>query len=75
MERIARLHHAQPAEVALNWCRAHGAMPIPGLRRPDQAEAVAAALAWEMTFDERQDLDLLARELEAPMPANPFQSD
>ncbi|MBM5807364.1 MAG: aldo/keto reductase [Cyanobacteria bacterium M_surface_10_m2_179] len=63
------------AAVALNWCRAHGAMPIPGLRSPAQVEATAAALSWALTTEERAALDQLSIREGAPrMPANPFQS-
>ena len=64
--------------MALNWCRSHGALPIPGLRRVDQAEAAAAALGWCLEENERQELDrlsLLCAEAGARMPANPFLSD
>ena len=61
--------------VALNWCRAHGAMPIPGMRSPEQAEQAAAARRWSLTEGERDALDQLAhRDGAARMPANPFQS-
>ena len=63
------------AAVALNWCRAHGAMPIPGLRRPAQVEQTAEALSWILSPAERQRLDALALASGAArMPANPFQS-
>ena len=63
------------AAVALNWCRAHGAMPIPGLRNVRQVEATAAALSWAMSTEERNALDQLSIRNGAPrMPANPFQS-
>jgi pyridoxine 4-dehydrogenase len=63
------------AAVALNWCRAHGAMPIPGLRSPDQVDRAAEALQWTLSPAERERLDALALETGAPrMPANPFQS-
>ena len=77
MAEIAQPHGASIAAVALNWCRAHGAMPIPGLRRVVQAESAAAALRWQLTGEERQALDQLAWGLpaQARMPANPFQSD
>ena len=66
-------HGSDLAAVALNWCRAHGAMPIPGLRRPDQVDAVAAACRWQLSLAERQRLDQLV--LTGPrMPMNPFQS-
>ncbi|MEB3171363.1 MAG: aldo/keto reductase [Synechococcaceae cyanobacterium] len=74
---IAAARGASPAAVALNWCRAHGALPIPGLRRVDQAEAAAAALGWCLEENERQELDRLSRlcvESGARMPANPFLS-
>jgi aryl-alcohol dehydrogenase-like predicted oxidoreductase len=49
-------------------------MPIPGLRRIDQVEDVAAALAWRLSPDERKELDALAYSNRVRMPANPFQS-
>ncbi len=72
--RVAALREVAPAAVALNWCRAHGATPIPGVRRPHQLEAVAQALAWSLTREERDHLDGLAFANRARMPANPFQS-
>ena len=77
MEAIAQSHGADLAAVALNWCRAHGALPLAGLRRVDQAEAAAAALAWQLSESERQDLDALSRACVLAgggMPGNPFQS-
>jgi pyridoxine 4-dehydrogenase len=74
MEAIARPRSAPLAAVALNWCRAHGAMPIPGLRRPSQAELAAQALSWQLEPAEREELDRLARALPRRMPANPFAS-
>jgi pyridoxine 4-dehydrogenase len=63
------------AAVALNWCRAHGAMPIPGLRRPAQVDQAAEALSWRLSGEERQQLDaLVLAQGAARMPANPFQS-
>lgn len=74
MAEIGAHHGAPPAAVALNWCRAHGAQPIPGLRRPEQVAVVAAALAWQLDPAERQALDRQAAAIGAAMPANPFQS-
>ena len=74
MAAIARPHGASLAAVALNWCRAHGAMPIPGLRTPQQVDGVGAALGWRLTESERLELDRLARGSALRMPANPFQS-
>lgn len=77
MQEIGRPHGASNAAVAINWCRAHGAMPIPGVRRSEQVEIVAAALGWQLSAAERDQLDQLAWSLAAAgagMPANPFQS-
>jgi pyridoxine 4-dehydrogenase len=73
---IAARRDASPAAVALNWCRAHGAMPIAGLRTVAQADTAADALAWSLEVAEREQLDQLALALPtgARMPANPFQS-
>ena len=77
MERIGQAHGAPKAAVALNWCRSHGAMPIPGLRRVEQVKQAASALGWQLSNAERLELDGLAFGLsaQARMPANPFQSD
>ncbi len=77
METIARSRRGDVAAVALNWCRAHGALPLAGMRRVVQAEAAAAALTWRLSDAERQELDALSRSCVAAggaMPANPFQS-
>lgn len=76
MAEIAARRDASPAAVALNWCRAHGAMPIAGLRTVAQADAAGDALAWSLDQGEREHLDQLALALPsgARMPANPFQS-
>jgi pyridoxine 4-dehydrogenase len=58
----------------LNWCRAHGACPIPGLRRPAQALDVTQALQWSLSETERQALDQASQNTVARMPSNPFQS-
>ncbi|MDM7953436.1 MAG: aldo/keto reductase [Cyanobium sp. CZS 25K] len=74
IERIASSHEVPRAAVAINWCRAHGALPLVGLRRVDQAEAAAAAATWCLDEEERRDLDRVAQRCEGRMPANPFQS-
>ena len=74
MVEIASQRSASMAQVALNWCRAHGACPIPGLRRPVQAHDAAKALRWSMSATERQALYQLSQRTIARMPANPFQS-
>lgn len=72
--QIAEARRVPAAAVSLNWCRAHGAMPIPGLRRPEQVDQVVEALTWSLTPEERDQLDRLAFTNRVRMPANPFQS-
>lgn len=74
MAAIAEAHAASMAQVALNWCRAHGAMPLPGLRRVAQARDAVAALQWKLSEAERRRLDDLALACPSRMPANPFMS-
>jgi len=75
MEAISQGRPGGLGAVALNWCRAHGAMPIPGMRTPEQVDAAASALGWSLSEEERKRLDQLAlAEGAARMPANPFQS-
>jgi pyridoxine 4-dehydrogenase len=74
MQTIADSHRSSLAAVAINWCRAHGSLPIVGMRRPAQLTEVASALEWELSAGERQELDDLALALPVRMPDNPFQS-
>ena len=74
IQAIAIERGASMVQVALNWCRAFGTTPIPGLRTPDQARDVAAALQWSMSPQERQRLDGARLRCSERMPANPFQS-
>ena len=45
-----------------------------GLRRPEQVAAIADALGWSLTADERRAIDAVAGKLNQRMPANPFTS-
>jgi pyridoxine 4-dehydrogenase len=74
IQEIAARRGASAAQVALNWCRAHGAMPIPGMRRVAQVEDAAAARRWSLSGAEREALDAETDRLGVRMPANPFQS-
>ena len=74
MQAIAIDRGASMVQVALNWCRALGTTPIPGLRTPEQARDVAAALQWSLSPQEFQRLDAARLHCSERMPANPFQS-
>jgi len=74
MGEMAMDHGSTPAGVAVNWCRAHGTVPIPGLRRPHHVKAMEQARGWILSSHERQALDQASGELATLMPQNPFQS-
>ena len=71
---IAATRNVSMAQVALNWCRAQGTTPIPGLRTPDQARDVAGALRWSLTPAEIEQLTDARRQCAVRTPSNPFQS-
>lgn len=48
---------ATPAQVALNWVLAKGAIPIPGPKNGGQAADLAASLQWRLTTEEVSALD------------------
>ena len=74
LQAIARARGVSMVQVALNWCRAKGTTPIPGLRSPQQAQDVAAALCWSLQPEELARLDQQRMACPLRMPANPFQS-
>ncbi len=75
LERIARERGVSQAQVALNWCRSHGAHPIPGIRTPLQARDIGSARRWKLSDKEKASLDKLSNEVTQRMPNNPFLSD
>jgi len=64
MKDIARLRGRTPAQVALGWLRSHpGVIPIPGIKRPSQAEELSQTTSFSLTSRERQGLDRLSSDL------------
>ncbi len=61
LKRIARAHGKTPAQVALRWLADHpGVIPIPGAKRPAQAEENVGAAGWKLSRAERSLLDRLS---------------
>jgi len=75
MADIAAGRGASQAQVAINWCRFHGALPLVGMRREAHVNDARQALGWTLNSDEAARLTELSLGLQARMPANPFQSD
>ncbi len=58
VRRIGAEHEGRPpAQVALNWVIAQGALPIVGVKNAEQAEQNAATLEWQLTSDEIAELN------------------
>ena len=57
LRRIGAAHERTPAQVALQWLIAKGAVPIPGAKNRQQAQDNAGGKGWSMTTDEIAELD------------------
>ncbi len=58
VRKTATAHGKTPAQVALRWLADHpGVVPIPGVKRPAQAEENAGGAGWSLTRVERSRLD------------------
>lgn len=73
LEAIAQSRHKTMAQVAINWCIAKGAMPIPGAKNIKQAQENIAARGWLLDAGEIAELDRAAKMARA-MVQNIFQS-
>ena len=61
MKEVASQHsHATVSQVAINWSRAKGTIPIPGARTISQVQQNYGALEWNLSSDEVARLDKLA---------------
>ena len=57
VSRIGKARGKTPAQVAINWLLAQGALPIPGARDAAQARENAGAMGWRLTAEELNELD------------------
>jgi pyridoxine 4-dehydrogenase len=74
LEAIAQSRQKTMAQVALNWCIAKGAIPIPGAKNIQQAGENIAAQNWLLDGGEIAELDRVAAGMDQPMVQNIFQS-
>ena len=64
MREIGQQHGGKtPSQVALNWLICKGALPIPGVKNPRQAQENAGALGWRLDEDEVAELERLSRQV------------
>jgi len=59
LREIGESYGKTPAQVAINWCIAKGALPIPGAKTGAQARENAGALGWALADQEVGALDAL----------------
>jgi len=58
LRAIGKAREKTPAQVALAWLRSRKiVVPIPGVKRPSQAEENAGAAGWSLTPSEQRELD------------------
>jgi pyridoxine 4-dehydrogenase len=63
------------SQVAINWCRAKGTIPIPGARNLRQVQSNYASLDWNLQPEEIQALDEVSSKISYIQPgASPFPS-
>ena len=61
LEEIGRERGGKtPAQVALKWFRAKGALPIPGAKTRRQADELLGSLGWELTATEVSQLNAVS---------------
>ncbi len=62
LRRVARAHRATVAQVSLNWlARSPLVVPIPGAKRPAQAEENAGAASFRLSGAEARAIDVASR--------------
>ncbi len=71
---IAQYHNKTMSQVAINWCIAKGAIPIPGAKKIEQAKENIAAKDWLLDPGEVAELDRAAAGIDKPMVQNIFQT-
>jgi aryl-alcohol dehydrogenase-like predicted oxidoreductase len=61
LRQIGEKYDRTPAQVALNWLIAQGAVPIPGAKTAQQAQQNAGALGWSLSSEDVEQLDQATR--------------
>ena len=74
VKAIAQYHNKTMSQVAINWCIAKGAIPIPGAKNIKQAKENIAAKDWLLDAGEVAELDRAAARIDKPMVQNIFQT-
>ena len=60
IERISLKYKATMAQVAMNWVRGHGAVPLVGCRTVEQVEEAYRGMTFSLSDEEMKNLDSLS---------------
>lgn len=71
----AEKHGGTPSQVAINWCRAKGTVPIPGARTLQQATDNLGALKWQLDTADLQRLDAACAKVQPLVEKAPFPKE
>ena len=74
IQAIAQYRNKTMSQVAINWCIAKGAIPIPGAKNVQQAQENITAQNWQLEDGEITELDHASTKIDKPMVQNIFQT-
>ena len=72
---LAQIRGKSPAQIALQWVRAKGALPLVGVRTVQQAKEATDCLTWTLTDEEVAQIDASYENIKRQTLQNIFQSD
>lgn len=72
LREVAAARGVSMSQVAINWTRARGALPIPGVRTERQAQEVLQCLDWQLSAAEVAELDAASERCPIAATQNPF---
>ena len=74
LKKIAVSRSVSQAQVAINWCCYHGAVPIVGMRKKSQVIDISNVYKWNLNKKEFNLLQQASKNCLKKMPSNPFSS-
>ena len=72
---LAEKRDKSPAQIALQWVRAKGALPLVGVRTVKQAKEAIDCLSWKLSSEEVAQIDASYEQISRQTLQNIFQSD
>jgi pyridoxine 4-dehydrogenase len=72
LREVAAARGVSPSQVAIQWTRARGTLPIAGIRTERQAQEVLQCMDWQLTAAEVAELDAASERCPISATQNPF---